>query len=185
MVSAIFRSETKIQNHMAKSKTVDLYIDAEWFMNQRIFLIGYSHDHKKCTQIYGKKLTKRNLQRILKKVTGTIFCYGPDIGILENFFHINIRKKYRCVNLMKVFKDTLKIGSFKLKHLEERFGIKRRVMKYKVSIFQIWKDWKDKIKKKAVLLYNREDVINLVKLVMKIFRKFKIREEYLDKIRLK
>jgi uncharacterized protein YprB with RNaseH-like and TPR domain len=170
---------------MAKQKPVDLYIDAEWFLNQRIFLIGYSHDHKKCRQIYGKQLNKRNINRILKKVTGTIFCYGPDIGMLEKFFHVKIRKKYRCVNLMKVFKDTIKIGSFKLKQLEERFGINRKVVKYKTSIFQIWKDWKDKIKKKAVLLYNREDVINLVKLAMKIFKKFKVVEEYLEEIRLK
>jgi uncharacterized protein YprB with RNaseH-like and TPR domain len=121
----------------------------------------------------------------LKKVTGTIFCYGPDIGMLEKFFKIKIRKKYRCVNLMKVFKDFIKIGSFKLKHLEERFGIKRKVTKYKTSIFDIWKDWKIKFKKRKVLLYNREDVINLVKLAMKIFKKFKIAEEYLEKIRLR
>lgn len=170
---------------MSKAKTVDLFIDAEWFMNQRIFLIGYAHDHKKCSQLYGRMLTKKNLKKILKKVTGYVYCYGPDIGILENFFKMKIRKKYRCVNLMKVFKDTIKIGSFKLKHLEERFGIKRKVMKYKTNIFQIWKDWKDKLKKKVVLTYNREDVINLVRLALKIFKKFKILEGYLEKIRLR
>lgn len=85
---------------------------------------------------------------------------------------------------MKVFKDFIKIGSFKLKHLEERFGIKRKVIKYKISIFQIWKDWKDVEMRKAVLHYNREDVINLVKLALKVFKKFKIAEEYLEKIRL-
>ena len=170
---------------MANKKIVDLYLDAEWFMNQRIFLIGYAHDHKKCVQIYGKKLTKKNLKKILKKVTGSIFCYGPDIGMLEKFFSLKIRKKIRCVNLMKVFKDTIKIGSFKLKHLEERFGIKRKVMKYKTNIFQIWKDWKDKLKKKVVLTYNREDVINLAKLAIMVFKKFRILDDYLEKIRLR
>jgi len=169
---------------MANRKITDLYIDAEWYLNQRIFLIGYSHNQKKCSQIFGKKLTKRILQRILNRVTGTIFCYGPDIGMLEKFFKIQIRKKFRCVNLMKVFKDFIKIGSFKLKHLEERFGIKRKVIKYKISIFQIWKDWKDAEMRKAVLHYNREDVINLVKLAMKIFKKYKIAEQYLESIRL-
>lgn len=170
---------------MAQRKIIDLYIDAEWYLNQRIFLIGYSHDHKKCMQIYGRKLNSKIFRKLLKKVTGSIFCYGPDIGMLEKFFRIKIRKKFRCVNLMKVFKDTVKIGSFKLKHLEERFGIKRQVMKYKTSIFQIWNDWKNAERRKAVLHYNREDVINLVKLAMKIFKKFKIEEDYLERIRLK
>lgn len=170
---------------MAQRRITDLYIDAEWYLNQRIFLIGYSHNHKKCMQIYGRKLNRNNFRRLLKKVTGTIFCYGPDIGMLEKYFRLKIRKKFRCVNLMKVFKDFIKIGSFKLKHLEERFGIKRKVMKYKISIFQIWKDWKDAEMKKAVLLYNREDVINLVKLAMKVFRKFNVETKYLEEIRLK
>ncbi len=40
-------------------------------------------------------------------------------------------------------------------------------------------------KKNAVLVYNREDVVNLVKLALKIFRKFKIKDKYLDSIKLK
>jgi hypothetical protein len=170
---------------MAKKKLVNLYIDAEWYLNQKVFLIGYSYNLRTFGQIYGKKLTKREFRKLFKKVTGSIFCYGPDVGMLEKFFKIKIRKKFRCVNLMKVFKDFIKIGSFKLKHLEQRFGIKRKVMKYKTNIYDIWKDWKNIIKKRVVLHYNREDVVNLVKLALKIFRKFSVTEEYLEKIRLK
>ena len=58
-------------------------------------------------------------------------------------------------------------------------------MKYKTSIFQIWRDWRNPTKKKAVLLYNKEDVVNLVRLVFKIFKKYKIKDKYLDSIKFK
>jgi DNA polymerase elongation subunit (family B) len=170
---------------MAKEKLVDLYIDAEWYLNQRIFLIGYSYDKKNFGQLYGKKLTPKNFKRLFDKVTGSVFCYGPDTGMLEKFFKWKFRNKYRCVNLMKVFKDFIKKGSFKLKDLEHKFGIRRNVIKYKTNIFQIWKDWRNPKRKKAVLLYNREDVVNLLRLALKIFRRFKIQTTYLEAIRLK
>ncbi|MBK6481618.1 MAG: ribonuclease H-like domain-containing protein [Chitinophagaceae bacterium] len=69
--------------------------------------------------------------------------------------------------------------------MEHKFGIRRQVVKYKTSIFQIWRDWRNPTKKKAVLLYNKEDVVNLVKLALKIFKKFKIKWRYLEKIKLK
>jgi uncharacterized protein YprB with RNaseH-like and TPR domain len=105
--------------------------------------------------------------------------------MLEKFFKWKFRDKFRCVNLMKVFKDYIKKGSFKLKDLEHRYGIRRKVMKYKTSIFQIWRDWRNPTKKKAVLLYNKEDVVNLVKLALKIFQRFRINIRYLEKIKLK
>ncbi|MBK9730303.1 MAG: ribonuclease H-like domain-containing protein [Chitinophagaceae bacterium] len=86
---------------------------------------------------------------------------------------------------MKVFKDHIKTGSFKLKDLEHKFSIRRKVMKYKTSIFQIWGDWRNPKKKKAVLHYNREDVVNLVRLTFKIFKKYNVKSKYLDTIRLK
>ena len=93
---------------MAKLKRVDLYIDAEWYLNQRIFLIGYSFNLEQFGQLYGKRLNRANFKKLLKKVTGNIYCYGPDTGMLEKFFKWNFRDKFRCVNLMKVFKDFIK-----------------------------------------------------------------------------
>jgi len=140
---------------MSNGKIIDLYLDAEWYLNRRLFLIGYSHDHKNCKQIFGSKLTKKNFRRILKRVIGSILCYGPDIGMLEKFFGFRFRKKFRCVNLMKVFKDFIKIGNFKLKHLGEGLGIKRKVMKYKTSVGKIGKTSLEK----EGASYNQEDVI--------------------------
>jgi uncharacterized protein YprB with RNaseH-like and TPR domain len=161
-----------------------LFIDAEWYINQRIFLIGYAYDTGRCRHLYGKNLTRIQFKQLLKKVTAYIFAYGPDIGMCEKHFRWKFREKYICINLMKVFRDHLKTGSFKLKDLEVRFGIKRKVSKYKTSIFHIWRDWRNPRLKMMVLQYNLEDVINLIKITKKIFKKFRITKTYLHSVKL-
>lgn len=165
-------------------KQTNLFVDAEWYINQEIFLLGYAYDDAVCKQLYGKKLTRLAFKKILKRVSGYVYGYGPDIGMLEKFFAFRFRDKYKCVNLMKVFRDCIKKGSFKLKDLEEKFGIKRKVSKYKTSIFHIWKDWRNPRLKVLVLQYNLEDVVNLVKLTKIIFKKYKVKTGYLNSIRL-
>lgn len=100
---------------MAITKPVDLYLDAEWYINQRIFLIGYTYDHQTFGQLYGKRLTRKNFKKLLDKVTGTVYCYGPDTGMLEKFFKWKFRHKFRCVNLMKGFKDHIKRAALSLR----------------------------------------------------------------------
>lgn len=162
-----------------------LWIDAEWYMHGRIFLIGYAYSEKQFGQLFGKKLTKLRFRQLLKKVKGFVFSYGPDVGMCEKFFNWKFRGKYRCVNLMKAFRDHVKSASFKLKDLEIKFRLRRKVDKYKQSIMHIWRDWKDPVKRYAVLTYNEEDVVNLVKLTKIIFKKHKIKAEYLNAIALK
>jgi hypothetical protein len=107
-------------------------LDDQWLDNNEVC--------KWLRQLYGKKLTSKNFKKLFAKVNGSVFCYGPDTGMLEKFFKWKFRDKFRCVNLMKVFKDHIKTGSFKLKDLEHKFGIRRQVVKYKTSIFQIWRE---------------------------------------------
>jgi DNA polymerase elongation subunit (family B) len=165
----------------------NVFIDAEWYLSQHIFLVGYavtSGRKTKFGQLYGKQLTKPRFRKIVNLTTGFIFGYGPDVGMMEKFFSMKLRKKFYCVNLMKPFRDHLKLGSFKLADLEVKFKLVRKVVKYKQTIWHIWRDWKDPRKRVAVLTYNQEDVLNLVKLTRIIFRKFKITIEYLRSVRL-
>jgi len=171
---------------MPLTKT-NVYLDAEWYMNQQVFLIGYaivSPGAIKFGQLYGKQITKASFRKIINQATGFIFGYGPDVGMMEKFFSMDLRKKFHCVNLMKPFRDHLKVGSFKLADLELRFKLVRKVVKYKQSIMNIWRDWRDPIRRQAVLTYNKEDVLNLVKLTAIIFKKFKITIAYLRSVRL-
>ncbi|MBK6484564.1 MAG: ribonuclease H-like domain-containing protein [Chitinophagaceae bacterium] len=112
-------------------------------------------------------------KRLFEKVNRSVFCYGPDTGMLEKFFKLKFRDKFLCVNLIKVFKDHIKTGSFKLRDLEHKFGIRRQVVKHTTCIFQIWRDWRNPSKKKAVLLCNKEDVVRLVRLTLKFLKNSK------------
>ncbi len=162
----------------------DLYIDLEWFFNQQIFLVGYAYSVTNYNQLYDENLNMYNIQRMLAPVDGYIYFYGPDIGMLEKNTGLDIRNNYRCVNLLKVFRDIMPgMNSYKLASFEEMFEIKRSQRQYKSNIFKLAEDWNNPYKKQHVLKYNLEDVVNLVRLKKEIFSIYGIAEEYLEGVR--
>lgn len=163
----------------------DLYLDAEWFIGGDVFLIGWARDPKTFGQLYDDSLTAENFLKILRATTGKIYIYGPDIGILEKHFDIDIRSNYHCVNLLKVFKDKLPgIKNYKLATIEKLYNLRRNRNEYKANIFAIFQDWRRPQVKSLVLQYNRDDVINLVKLKHIIFVQHDVEDEYLLQVRL-
>jgi len=164
----------------------NLYIDAEWFPNQDVFLIGYARENAKVYQLYNRSLTKKAFAELLKETTGYIFFYGPDIALCENYFNIDIRNSYKCVNLLRITRAYMPHAkSWKLEHIEKVFHLKRNEAKYKKSIFQIYSDWYDDKYKERVLSYNRDDVYNLVIIKQKLFERYGITTKYLDSILLR
>ena len=173
-----------------KKKKTNLFIDAEWYLNQRIFLIGYATEEEssgkiEVEQLYRKNIFRKQIERILAFCNGTIYIYGPDVGMLEKRFAIPIREKYRCVNLLKVVKQLLpNRASYKLADMEKHFGYHRKADKYKKNIFDIYKDWHNPKLRQIVLDYNYEDVLYLAKIKQRIFKKFKPSDEWLSNIAL-
>jgi RNase_H superfamily/Phosphoribosyl transferase domain len=164
---------------------MDLYLDAEWFIGGEIFLLGWSRDKKQFGQLYDDTLTAERFQELLDETTGIIYFYGPDIGICEKYFDIDIRSNFHCVNLLKVFKDYLPPQpNYKLASIEKLYGIKRNRNEYKANIFSIFRDWRKPQVKSLVLQYNREDVINMVKLKHIIFIQYEVESDYLNQVRL-
>lgn len=164
---------------------MDLYLDAEWFIGGEIFLLGWSRNTKVFGQLYEDSLTKDRFQELLDETDGIIYFYGPDIGICEKYFDIDIRSNYHCVNLLKVFKDNLPgMKNYKLATIEKHYHIKRNRQEYKANIFSIFKDWRKPQVRSLVLQYNREDVINLARLKNIIFAQFDIEKEYLLQVKL-
>lgn len=142
----------------------NLYIDCEWFVSQKIFLVGYAYSLTDFGQLHGRSLTRANILKLLRKVDGYIFFYGPDIAMLEKNFNINIRDHWKCINLLRVFKTYKpRLKSFKLENIEKHYKVARTTHQYKQNIFFIFKDWYNENKKAIVLKYNMEDVINLLK----------------------
>ena len=162
----------------------DLYIDLEWFFNQELFLVGYAYSITNYAQLYDESLNIDNIIRMLQPVEGYIYFYGPDIGMLEKSTGLDIRNNFRCINLLKVFRDIMPgMDSYKLAYFEEIFEIKRSQQQYKSNIFKLSEDWNNPYKKQHVLKYNMEDVVNLVRLKREIFSLYGIEEDYLEGVR--
>lgn len=165
---------------------MNLYIDAEWFPDQRIFLIGYARERGPVKQLYGRSLTRTNFINLLKPTTGYIFFYGPDIGMCEKFFGMEIRTKYKCVNLLRITRAEIpNASSWRLEHMEKVFHLPRHERKYKQNIFAIYGDWRSAPGKERVLKYNADDVANLVTLKKKMFDRLGIGKAYLNSILMK
>lgn len=163
----------------------DLYLDAEWFIGGDVFLIGWAFDKNNFGQLYDETLTEEKFQELLNLTTGIIYFYGPDIGIIEKYFDIDIRSNFHCVNLLKVFKDLLPgLKNYKLATIEKIYNIKRNRNEYKANIFRIFDDWRKPQVKSLVLQYNREDVVNLCRLKNIIFWTYDVEDEYLLQVRL-
>ena len=155
-----------------------VYIDCEWFQNQKIFLIGYCYDEKFYYQLYGRALVKENIKKMLSGVN-TIYFYGPDIGMIEKNFGLDLKNKYNCVNLLTMFRNYApRLKSHKLAYLEKLAGIERETHLYKTNIWKLIDDWHDPKRKKRCLHYNAEDVINLLLVKRWFFKKYGLRKSH-------
>lgn len=140
----------------------DLYLDCEWFIGGDIFLIGWARDTKTFGQLYDHTLTCEAFEDLLKQTSGRIYFYGPDIGILEKYFDIDIRSNYHCVNLLKVFKDKLPgLKNYKLATIEKHYHLTRNRNEYKANIFAIFQDWRRPQVKSLVLHYKPHHAVSL------------------------
>lgn len=161
---------------LRNKKTKELYLDCEWFITQKMYLIGYAHSLKSCEQLYEKTLTKTNVKKMLDGVS-KIYFWGPDIGMIEKCFNLNIKEKYICINLLTVMRRLEPTSSsFRLSHFEKKAGIVRTTMQYKQDIRNLHRDWANPKKRYLALKYNREDVINMIKVKRYFFEKHKVSE---------
>ena len=169
----------------------NLFIDAEWYLNQRIFLIGYAFEYVGTEKIYVHQQYHKNIydESVIQKFqqcTGYVFVYGPDIGMLEKRFNYPFREEFTCINFLKVVKELVPgLSSYKLADIEKHFGIYREQDKYKKNIFDIYDDWHDPNFRTYVLKYNEEDVYYLARLKQIIFEKYHPSDDWLKEIALK
>lgn len=161
-----------------------IYIDCEWYIGGDIFLIGYAYSARSHGQLYDGTLTQSRFMRLLEGVS-YIYFYGPDVGVIEKQWGIRLRDKYICINILKVFRHHFHARSYKLAHIEVMFGIYRSEVEYKKSVWMIWLDWKNPQRKARLLKYNREDVINMMRLWIRVRNHFGIEKEYLLQEKLK
>lgn len=162
----------------------NLFIDAEWFLNQHIYLIGYAYNLSGTYQLYERTINKISFLSILEDVD-CIYCYGPDVGMLEKFFDCDLKTYYYCFNLLNIIKKLEpNLPSYKLADLEKMAGIQRETMEYKSNIWQLHKDWNNPLKRSFAMKYNREDVENLIRVKNYFFQKHGIHRKDIEDIRM-
>lgn len=159
-----------------------LYIDAEWFISQKMYLLGYAWNLREFGQLYGRALTADNVAKLFAKADYIAF-WGPDIGMLEKCFNLKLREQHCCINLLTVARTLHpRAKSHKLAHWEKLAGAKRTTIEYKTNIWKLSIDWKNN--RERCLTYNREDVINMVRVQRYIFERFKVGWNDMENFRL-
>lgn len=83
-----------------------IFVDAEWFIGGQIFLIGYAKGKfsdsgtaiiDKFHYVVEKSIRKNTATELFKGIK-YIFVYGPDIGIMERHFKMEIKSKFLLAN---------------------------------------------------------------------------------------
>ena len=107
-----------------------IYIDGEWHFDtnpQKFYLLGYQYDHWHQGWLYNQndyeyngkvffkptikgadRLNRTWLTKLFEGVR-TIYFYGPDAGQLERMFHLRMKDRYRCVNLLSVVRKVIPV----------------------------------------------------------------------------
>lgn len=198
----------------------EIYIDGEWHMDtkpQKFYLLGYAFDRWNYGWLYNQNdytygtevkakpkvkgingLNRTWLLRLLDGVK-TIYFYGPDAGMLESMYHIRLKERYRCVNLMLVAKriipkadlwkatqelireGVLERGKYsedkpcyRLCAVEHLLGIRRETMEYKKDVDNLHRDWYTPHLRAKALLYNKEDVLNLIRMKRELYAQYRV-----------
>jgi len=147
---------------------MNTFIDLEWSHNGHIFLMGWAHNTRENGFLYGKKLNKNEIFDVMAG-SDFVFVWGPDIGRLENYYNMEIKSLFRCVNLLTVAKDYIRSRNYRLDTMERKFGIKRDVnlKEQRGDIYNFWK--KDP---NSVMKYNMQDVLSLYDIYMIMREKY-------------
>lgn len=166
----------------------DIYVDLErgWGAGP-LFLCGLFTKKAGYLGLHDNDITWHRFLRRVRDLGGNkgsyLFFHGPDIGWLETQFGVSVRDYFLCVNTVRVAKEFTSINCCGQKELEARFKIKR---KHDVlTPGQINYRWpKGGTHRQTVVDYNREDVINLEKVVRTLVCSYAVPRNYFTQIAL-
>ena len=144
------------------------YLDIETDRVGKICVVGLSIENNGFLQWYGNNINTNNIESELNNVK-TIVTFNGDLFDLPRIKQsLNIDLKARCVS-HDLFKEKKKLGiKGGLKELEKMFGIERKtegINGYKAMfLWERYCKFNDIDALNLLLEYNKEDVINLIRL---------------------
>ncbi|TET79939.1 hypothetical protein E3J38_06530 [candidate division TA06 bacterium] len=164
----------------------DVFIDCEWVSGEYLTILGaYSFGQRKL-QLYDKTLTAGRFTRFLARCCARapgvfLFAHGPDIGRIERYFGLDLKKQYCCVNTQTAFRKFTNFRNVSLDHLEKHFGLPRRHILSATDIDVLWTSG-NRTDRRQVLEYNHEDCMNLWRLIRILKREHGITKAELKSI---
>lgn len=144
------------------------YLDIETDRAGKICVIGLSVENNGFLQWYGEDIKTSNIENELNDIK-TIITFNGDLFDLPRIKEsLNIDLKARCIS-RDLFKEKKKLGiKGGLKQLEKMFGIERKtdgMNGYKAMfLWERYCKYGDRDALDLLLEYNKEDVINLIRL---------------------
>jgi uncharacterized protein len=144
------------------------YLDIETDRHGNVCVIGVFRQPGGFVQLYGEEITSHNLENALSGAKTIVTFNGDlfDLPTLDKYYNLDLKGNCLSLDLLKVKKTLVLPGG--LKELEKMYGIKRKtegIDGYKAILL-----WEKYVKRKQMgalkllLEYNKEDVINLVRL---------------------
>jgi len=144
------------------------YLDIETDRKGKICVFGLSIENNGFLQWYGEDIKTSNIEHELSNVK-TIITFNGDLFDLPRIKEsLNIDLKAQCVS-RDLFREKKKLGiKGGLKQLEKMFGIERKtdgMNGYKAMwLWENYKKYGNQDALNLLLEYNKEDVINLIRL---------------------
>lgn len=144
------------------------YLDIETDRAGKICVFGLSIENNGFLQWYGEDIKTSNIEQELSNIK-TIITFNGDLFDLPRIKEsLNIDLKAQCVS-RDLFKEKKKLGiKGGLKQLEKMFGIERKtdgMNGYKAMwLWENYKKYGNRDALNLLLEYNKEDVINLIRL---------------------
>lgn len=144
------------------------YLDIETSFGGEITIIGIFRPPDRMIQLIGDEANWTNLWNALEGVT-TILTYNGarfDLPVIKRAVNLDLKRYFECRDLMHDCWDKNLYGG--LKRVEEQLGIERTTKGIDgLEAMRLWERYiytNDEDALQALLVYNREDVVNLVHL---------------------
>lgn len=150
------------------SRGMSLYLDIETNYSGEITVVGMYAKSIGLVQLIRPQISKRELLDALPKVD-RLYTYNGhcfDLPVIRNQFGVNLRERYESIDLRFACQRIGWKGG--LKRVEQQLGIQRKFPEVDgMAAVWLWQEYwieNDQRALKTLLAYNREDVLNLIKI---------------------
>lgn len=149
-----------------------IYLDIETSWQGNITIIGFYHPEYGLTQLIRPNITPESLLNCLPQADFLFTYHGHsfDIPVIAKELDIHLRQIYRSIDLRVISNRYNLYGG--LKKVEQILGISRELPDINgIEAMNLWAKYRDLSDNQALedlLIYNRQDVINLIELRAKL-----------------